>query len=428
MIRNPSKTVDRRKFLVGGAKLLAGSSLAGAASAGASQAATAPISHDDPSGRRRHSDIVTGNEPYGLPSRHENHVARQSFKRISGTAEGSVSLTPLHDLSGALTPNGVFFEHCHGGCPDIDPASHALVIHGLVGRPAVLSLTEIERMPCVDRICFTECSANGGLPPDRDQIGGVRFMRGMLGCAQWTGVTLRVLFDHVGLRPNAKWLIAESADAAATRYALPIEKALDDVMIAYAQNGERLRPRQGYPLRLVVPGWEGRAWVKWLRRLEVDDHFRSFAPGDSAGVHPPVQEVNSVITSPSPEKPLDGAGAHTIRGLAWSGRGRIERVEVSTDGGVNWIMVPLQEPVLPKALTRFYLPWRWDGDPVLLLSRAIDETGYVQPTMGQWRAARGFDSADLNKAAIYHNNSIVAWSIDRAGGIEYIQSDWRTFA
>jgi sulfane dehydrogenase subunit SoxC len=252
----------------------------------------------------------------------------------------------------------------------------------------------------------------------------VQFTHGMVHCCEWTGVRLSTLLDEVGLKEEAKWLLVEGADAAAMTRSLPLEKALDDVMVVWAQNGEKLRPEQGYPVRLLVPGWEGNTNVKWLRRIKVGDQpwqhreetskYTDLMPDGKARQFTFVMEANSVVTFPCPERPLKDKGIHEISGLAWSGNGKITRVDVSVDGGVNWHTARLNEPVLSKCLTRFRLPWRWDGAPALLQSRAIDETGYVQPTLPQLRAVRGVNS-------IYHKNSIHTWLVRPDGGVENVQ-------
>lgn len=421
----PHTSLDRRRFLSGGAKMAAVGAVSGGMTAvGFRPAGAAGIPEELPDHSRYLGPGVT-DQPYGTPSQYEAHVIRRNVEWLTGSTESSINFTPLQDLHGIITPNGVFFERHHSGRADIDPAQHQLMIHGLVERPISLSVPDLLRFRPVDRIFFTECAANGGMEWRGAQLNGVQFTRGMLGCAQWTGIPLRTLFDYVGLKPKAKWVLAEGADAAALTRSIPMDKALDDCMVAFGQNGEMLRPGQGYPMRLVVPGWEGNMWVKWLRRLEVGDEpwytrwetskYTDLLPNGKAYKFTWVQEANSVITSPSPEKPMNGAGPHVIRGLAWSGNGRIKRVDVSMDGGKNWITAPLEEPILPKALTRFYLPFRWDGKSSLMLqSRAMDETGYVQPTIVDLRNARGTNS-------IYHNNSIMTWLVNPTGEVENVQ-------
>jgi sulfane dehydrogenase subunit SoxC len=246
----------------------------------------------------------------------------------------------------------------------------------------------------------------------------------MVSCAEWTGVKLSTLLQEVGIKKEAKWVLVEGADGAHMTRSLPLEKCLDDCLVVYAQNGEALRPEQGFPLRLFVPGWEGNVSVKWLRRIKLGDQpwytreetakYTDLMPDGTSRGFTWVNDAKSVITFPCPEKPLSGAGLYEIRGLAWSGKGKIKAVDVSLDGGVNWQRAELKGPVLSKALTRFTLPWRWDGKPALLESRAVDETGYVQPTIAALRKMRGTNS-------IYHNNSIQTWQAKPDGSIHDVQ-------
>lgn len=252
----------------------------------------------------------------------------------------------------------------------------------------------------------------------------LQFSHGMVSCAEWTGVMLSTLLREAGVHPSAQWILAEGADAAAMTRSIPMGKALNDAMVVYGQNGEALRPEQGYPLRLLLPGWEGNMNLKWLRRLEVSDQpwhtreetskYTDLMPDGTARQFTWVQEANSVITFPCPEKPVQGSGWYEISGLAWSGRGKIIRVDVSLDGGRNWHQASIGGPVFPKVLTRFRLPWRWNSDEALLQSRAIDETGYVQPTLTQLRKVRGVNS-------IYHKNAIHTWLVRSGGEVENVQ-------
>lgn len=362
--------------------------------------------------------------PYGQPSAYEKHVVRRNVAWLTATEESSVNFTPIHELDGIITPNGLCFERHHGGVPEIDPEQHRLLLHGLVERPLIFTMADLARFPSVSRILFLECPANGGMEWKGAQMAGCQFTHGMVHCCEWTGVSLATLLEEAGIKPEGKWLLAEGADAAAMTRSIPMEKALDDAIVAYSQNGERLRAEQGYPLRLLLPGWEGNMSVKWLRRLKVGDRpwhhreetskYTDLMADGKARQFTWTMEANSVITFPCPEKPLRDKGAYEIRGLAWSGNGRVERVDVSFDGGVNWRSAELQEPVLSKALTRFRLPWRWDGAPALLQSRALDETGYVQPNIEALRAARGLNS-------IYHKNSIHSWRVRPDGEIDNVQ-------
>jgi sulfane dehydrogenase subunit SoxC len=362
--------------------------------------------------------------PYGRPSEFERDVIRRDVPWLTATRESSVSFSPLQSMQGIITPNGLFFERYHAGRADVDPHQHRLMIHGLVERPLVLTMDDIVRFPSTSRIYFLECPANGGMEWRAAQLNSLQFTHGMIGCAQWTGVKLSTLLDEAGLKKEARWVLAEGADAARMDRSLPIEKCLDDCLVVYGQNGEALRPEQGYPLRLIVPGWEGNVSVKWLRRLKVGDqpwytreetskYTDLMANGQSRGFAW-VNEAKSVVTFPCPEKPLAAPGLYEIRGLAWSGHGKIKRVDVSTDGGVNWRTATLEQPILSKALTRFTMPWRWDGQPALVESRAVDETGYVQPTIEQLRKVRGVNS-------IYHNNSIQTWQIKPDGSVFDVQ-------
>jgi sulfane dehydrogenase subunit SoxC len=363
-------------------------------------------------------------QPYGGPSAFEKHVVRRNVEWLTATTESSVSFTPLHDLDGIITPSGVCFERHHGGVPIIDPAQHRLIVHGMVDRAAIFDMDDLVRFPSVSRVHFIECPANSGMEWKGAQLDGVQFTKGMVHCCEWTGVKLSTLLGEVGVKPGAAWILAEGADAAAMTRSIPLEKALDDVIVAYSQNGERIRPENGYPLRLVAPGWEGNVNIKWLRRIEVGDQpwqhreetarYTDLMADGRARQFTFVIEANSVITFPCPEKPLTAKGFYEIRGLAWSGRGRIAKLDVSMDGGRNWHEAELQEPVFSKALTRFRLPWRWDGQPGFLQSRAMDETGYVQPTIEDLRRVRGRNS-------VYHNNSIQTWRLDSSGAVHNVQ-------
>jgi sulfane dehydrogenase subunit SoxC len=361
--------------------------------------------------------------PYGQPSKFEGSVVRRNVDWLTATKQSSVNFTPLYALEGFVTPNGICFERHHGGRADIDPKRHRLMINGLVDRELVFTMNDLLRMPQESRFYFLECAANTGMEWHGAQLNGVQFTHGMIHCVQYTGVTLRTLFKEAGLKENAKWVLAEGADASAMTRTIPLDKALDDCMVAYAMNGERLRPEQGYPLRLVVPGFEGNMWIKWLRRLEVGDKpyhtrwetstYTDLLPSGKARQFTWAMEPKSVITNPSPEMPLVGKGQQLLRGLAWSGYGKVKRVDVSFDGGVNWRTAQLQDPVLPRCLTRFVLPFEWTGEEMLVQSRVIDETDYVQPTITELHQVRG-------KESIYHNNAIQTWLIKSTGEAENV--------
>ena len=364
--------------------------------------------------------------PYGVPSVHEETVIRRTVPWLTASPISSISFSPLHELKGIITPSALHFERFHAGVPQINPDEHRLMIHGLCENPLIFTMDDLMRFPSVSEIRFIECPANGGMEWRGAQMEALQFTHGMVSCSEWTGVKLSVLLQEVGIKPQAKWVLAEGADGAAMGRSIPIEKALDDTIVAYAQNGEMIRPEQGYPVRLVNPGWEGNTSVKWLRRLELGDqpwHLREetskytdLMPDGTARRFTWVQEANSVITSVCPEKPLKQKGYHELEGLAWSGRGKITHVDVTFDGGVNWQQATLKGMVLDKALTRFSFDWNWDGSPAMLQARAVDETGYVQPTLGQLRDVRGVNS-------IYHKNAIHTWQLFESGEVRNVQID-----
>ncbi len=356
-------------------------------------------------------------QPYGQPSPFERGVVRSPPPEPGQT----VALTPWQDLSGTITPNGLHYVRDHAGTPTIDPAMHRLMIHGLVERPLVLTIGDILRLPSVSRQHFLECSGNSESGWDTpDPTDTAQDLHGLMSCAEWTGVPLAALLDDVGVKPGATWMLAEGADGAAMTRSIPIAKAMDDAILAYAQNGERIRPEQGYPLRLFLPGYEGNMSVKWLHRLKLGDapfetreetsKYTDLMPDGTARQFTFVMEAKSLITRPSGGQALRGAGFHEIAGIAWSGRGRIARVEVSVDGGTSWREAVLQTPVLSKCVTRFRLPWRWNGTAVTLMSRATDDTGYTQPTRAALVAARG-------TASQYHFNGIQPWHVAADGRV-----------
>jgi sulfane dehydrogenase subunit SoxC len=356
---------------------------------------------------------------YGQPSPHEAAVQRIQFAGTP-TDTAAASLTPLQNLHGIITPSGLVFERHHAGVPDIVPDRHRLLLHGMVKRPLVFTMDELARFPSVSRLHFLECSGNT-LTEWKKPAATVQHTHGLLSCCEWTGVPLATLLEEVGMEPDVRWILAEGADAAAMTRSVPLEKALDDALVVYAQNGEMLRPEQGYPLRLFLPGFEGNMSVKWLRRLKLGREpfmtreetakYTDLMPDGSARQFTFVMEAKSVIVRPSGAQQLKAPGRYEISGLAWTGRGRIRRVEVSVDGGRSWREARLEEPVLPKCLTAFRLPWRWDGSPAVLQSRATDETGYVQPTRDALVAARGVNS-------YYHYNGIQSWRVTERGSVE----------
>lgn len=416
-----SPVLGRRRLLAGSGALAAGSLLASTGRAGAAEPDPAIVELQDWS---RYLGPGVDSEPYGMPSAHESSVVRRWVPWLTAGSESSVNFTPLYAMHGFVTPNGLHFERHHGGIADVDPTKHRLMIHGLVERELVFTMDEIMRMPAESHFYFIECAANSGMEWRGAQLNSCQFTYGMISTAQWTGVRLRTLLDYCGVKTNASWVLAEGADAAGMTRSIPLAKALDDCLVAYAQNGEAVRPAQGYPLRLVVPGYEGNMSIKWLRRLEVGDapwmtreetsKYTDLLADGRARMFTYVQEAKSVVTFPCPERPVNGAGTYRIQGLAWSGQGRIARVDVSVDGGRNWQTARLHEPVLPKCTTRFELPWDYKGDGALVVSRAMDETGYVQPTMQELQAARGVNS-------IYHNNAQQVWAVAPSGEVENVR-------
>ena len=357
---------------------------------------------------------------YGQPSRFESKVVRSVPPPPNPATVGiGTARTPLQLLNGMITPNGLHFDRSHSGTPDIEPDQHRLLIHGLVKRPLVFTLDALARYPMESRIAFIECAGNSGaLNTAQAQPGNAQAIHGLLSCAEWTGVRLSTLLDEAGVEPSAQWVVAEGADAASMSRSIPLAKCMDDALVCLYQNGERVRPSNGYPIRLLLPGFEGNTNVKWLRRLKLTEapvmakdetsKYTVLLPDGKAWQFVFPMEVKSLITHPSPGLALKGAGFYEISGLAWSGKGRIRQVEVSADGGKSWAPAALQEPVLPKALTRFRAPWQWDGGPAVLQSRATDETGMVQPTRAQFVAERGLRGQ-------YHYNAVASWRIDDKG-------------
>jgi sulfane dehydrogenase subunit SoxC len=363
--------------------------------------------------------------PYGMPSSYEKNIVRRPSPGLTQTSQSSVSFSPLQGMFGIITASGLHFERHHQGWVDIDPSRHRLMIHGLVKSPKVYTMDDLMRLPPVSRIHFIECGANTGMEWGNSAVPTVQYTHGMLSCSEFTGVPLSVLLADAGIdEKNARFVLAEGADGSSMTRTIDLERALDDVIVAYGMNGEMLRPENGYPLRLVVPGVQGVSSVKWLRRIEVGDkpwntkdetiHYIDLMPDGQHRQYTSIQEVKSVITGPSGGQKLLQPGYYNISGLAWSGRGQIDRVDVSYDGGINWYPARLETPVLPKALTRFNIPWVWDGTAALLQSRAVDSTAQVQPMLKQLRDVRGSRS-------VYHNNAIQSWRVNANGEVENVQ-------
>lgn len=416
--------LDRRLFLKRGAALGALTALA----ASGLGARAEDVATDDPTG------LITGRPPwmrvpgkpfsnYGQPSKYESEVIRW-ISANSAVPGNGVSWTPLHALRGTVVPNGLHFERHHNGVPQIDPKYHRLMIHGLVKRPLIYTVDELLRYPMVSRLCFIECGGNSYSGWHKHPIQTpAGYFNGLVSCSEWTGVPLSTLLDEAGIEAKGHWLLAEGADVSAVQVSIPVEKAMDDAFVALYQNGERIRPENGYPMRLVLPGWEGILHIKWVRRLKAVGEpvmtrdetakYTELLPDGKARQFTFVMAAKSLITSPSAGMTLPEKGFYEITGLAWSGHGRIRRVEVSADGGKSWAEAALQEPVLPTCFTRFRIPWRWNGASTILQSRAVDETGYVQPTREKLIAERG-------RNGYFHYNAIVSWKVDEDGTVHHV--------
>jgi len=390
--------------------------LAGAAGVVALGATTAAQSQDAP---------ADPTKVRGRPSRALGQRAPTEKPQRQPRGQTS-SGTPHQDLYGTITPSDLHFERHHGGVPEIDPKAYALLIHGMVERPMMFTLADLKRFPAVSRVHFLECSGNfGGRGTATDLT--PQQIAGLTSNSEWTGVALATLFREVGVRPQAKWFLAEGGDAAVLTRSIPVSKALEDALVAYGQNGEAIRPEQGYPARLFLPGWEGNANVKWLRRIELSDRpfmtreetskYTDPMADGSARMFSFLMDARSLITYPAYPVTL-ARGWVEINGIAWTGSGRIQRVDVSTDGGATWTAAKLQEPVLPKAHTRFRHLWNWTGGDAVIVSRAVDETGYTQPTKETLIKARGVSSVG------YHTNPITGWRIRQDGSVVYHAEPW----
>lgn len=407
--------LDRRLFLTNSLKLSAVGLLASNAAC-AEESNTTEAKHRSDAMRKPGEPFST----YGSPSKYEDEVVRFPSAN-QGTPTNGVSWSPLHKLEGMITPNGLHFERHHNGIPDIDPAKHQLLIHGLVKTPKFFTIADLDRYPKVSKICFVECGGNSNSgwnkAPARAEVG---YFHGMASCSEWTGVPLAALIEELGIKDNAQWVIADGADAFVHNMSIPLEKVMDDAILALYQNGERIRPEQGYPLRLLLPGWEGVLNVKWLRTLKLTNRpsmtrnetarYTEILPSGKARQFTFTMEAKSLITSPSANMFLKEPGVYPITGIAWSGAGKIKKVEVSVDGGETWGEAELQTPVLDKCFTRFRIPWQWNGKPTMIKSRATDETGYVQPEREELIANRG-------RHGFFHYNAIVVWQVNENGEV-----------
>ena len=351
--------------------------------------------------------------------------ARSPFESPARTPAGiqtGPAYSPIHQLTGTITPSDLVFERHHSGVAIIDPSKYKLLVHGLVDRSLVFNLADLERFPSVSRVHFIECSGNGrnGYRDPKPEL-TPQMIDGLTSNGEWTGVPLSVVLNEVGVQRSATWFLAEGGDAAKLSRSIPIEKALDDALLVYAFNGEPLRPANGYPVRLLLPGFEANTCIKWIRRIKLIDQpnmsrdetakYTDPLPDGTARQFSFVMDAKSIITRPASPMRLD-RGWHEISGLAWSGRGKITRVDVSTDGGAQWMPAQLQEPVLSKAHTRFRLMWEWDGRAATLMSRAVDDTGYIQPARAAFEAARGAGTD-------FHFNHIRAWVVEPDGAVQF---------
>jgi sulfane dehydrogenase subunit SoxC len=398
---------DRRKFLRLGL-------ISGAALTSCSTGEKKPVAAVEDDGPDQLGKAVSA---YGERSPFEKTARLVPDTKTPATAS---SRTPLADMYGTITPNALHFERHHAGVPRLDPGEHKLLIHGMVDRPLVFTLADLKRLPSVSRVHFVECAGNSGGEWGLKNAPDVQRSHGLASCAEWTGVPLRVLFERAGLQKEAKWFLAEGADACKMSRSVPVSKAMDDALVAYAQNGEAIRPEQGYPMRLMLPGFEGNINVKWLRRIKLSEEpfytkdetskYTELLPDGKAMIFTLPMDAKSVITRPSGGQKLPGPGFHEITGLAWSGRGKITKVEISVNGGTTWKPAQIQDPVHSKAFTRFRLPWTWDGKETKIVSRCWDDTGYQQPTRDELVAARGVNS-------LYHCNVLKSWKVSADGSV-----------
>ncbi|WP_370631272.1 sulfite dehydrogenase [Mameliella sp. CS4] len=410
-----------RRRLLSGSAVMAGMML----TSGRARAEAPPGAVEysvQPDSTKEQGRLILDDGGYGSRSQFENAIR---WRYPTASLDSSWSMTPLASGYGVITPSGLHFERHHGGIPTIDPESHSLLVHGMVDKPMRFTMADLKRMPSVSRTCFIECSGNGLTEWEKPTLKTVQGTHGLTSTSEWTGVLLSTLLREVGIQDSAAWILAEGADAAVMTRSVPIDKAMDDAILAYAQNGEALRPEQGYPLRLLLPGIEGNTHIKWLRRLDVSDKpfmtreetskYTDLMPDGKARQFSLEMDAKSVITFPSGAMKLPRAGFYEISGLAWSGRGTIVKVEVSIDGGKTWAEAALQAPVLSKCHTRFRLPWVWDGQEAVLQSRCTDDTGYTQPVLSELVAVRGTKS-------VYHLNAIQSWHVAPSGEVTNVHA------
>ncbi|MCF8510285.1 MAG: sulfite dehydrogenase [Rhodobacteraceae bacterium] len=416
-----TKGTSRRAFLRGTAAASAG--LVAAATSVRAEGADPLITEIQP-WAQGFGDGVDAT-PYGLPIKFESDVVRRNVSWLTADVISSINFTPIHALDGTITPQGCAFERHHSGAIELSKDDYRLMINGLVDTPLVFTYADLERFPRESHVYFLECAANTGMEWAGSQLNGSQFTHGMIHNMEYTGIPLRLLLEEAGVKPEGKWIFVEGADASSNGRSIPLEKALDDCLVAFKANGEALRKEHGYPVRLCVPGWEGNMWVKWLRRVEVTENavesreetskYTDTLENGTSRKWTWVMDAKSVITAPSPQAPIThGPGPLVITGLAWSGRGTISRVDVTVDGGKTWKTARLAPHSHDKALHRFYLDHLWDGSEMLIQSRAVDSTGYVQPTKTELRQVRGVNS-------VYHNNCIQTWWVKSTGEAENVE-------
>ncbi len=408
--KTPPTLPSRRRFIFGAGGLVIATAAGGETIASGAKQYAVP---DDP--RKQPGRPANDDDGYGV---------RSQFARAHRVGGPSWALTPIQDLYGTITPSALHFGIHHAGIPTIDPEKHRLFIHGMVKRNRELSMEDLLRLPRVTHTYFLECSGNTSSSWKEPRYNDIQMTHGQMSNTEWTGVPLRIVLQEVDLDPRATWVVAEGSDAAMMSRSIPLSKCLDDALLAFGQNGEELRPDQGFPLRLLLPGYEGNTSIKWLRRLEVTDRphmtrmetrgYTDTLPDGRSRQFSFLMEAKSVITFPSAPMILDGRGFYEIAGLAWSGNGRITKVEVSADAGKHWTNARIEGPVLPKAFVRFRLPWQWDGRAAVLQSRCVDETGQVQPTQKELVESRGAKS-------FHHYNAIQQWGVNAKGEVSNVQ-------
>lgn len=407
-----SRFLDRRGFLGQGLR-----------AALALPAVAAPAALGSPTPADPRGEAGQGFSNYGQPSVHERRVIRLIGANPAVPGNG-VSWTPLEALEGVVTPTGLHFERHHNGVPVIDPASYRFTLGGLVSRPQRFDLSALLRYPRISRLLFLECGGNSNAgwhhEPIQKPVGS---FHGLVSCQEWSGIPLRILLEQAGADPRARWGLAIGLDAAATEVSIPLAKLREDAMLALFQNGERLRAENGWPLRLILPGWQGVTQIKWLERIELSDRplmarnetaqYTELMPDGRARQFSFVMGPKSLITAPSHGMHLPEPGIYEVSGLAWSGAGAVDQVEVSDDGGRSWTAARLEAPVLPQCFTRFRAAWQWDGRPAVLQSRVRDTAGRVQPSRAALLAERGSNG-------YFHYNAIVSWAVDDEGQVRHV--------